>query len=70
MRILLFPLIPLWVFFVFLIGKNFIKFADNNGDKWWGGFPLWMAGALGFLVPGLFAGLIIISSLIATGHFG
>lgn len=64
MRLLLLPFFPLWVFAVFLAGKAFMMFAADNGHRWWGGFPLWMAGACGVISPVLLGGLVGIAFLI------
>ena len=64
MRLYLLPLFPVWIFVVFLIGKAFIQFASDHDQKWWGGFPLWMACGCGVLAPALLAGLFVIASFV------
>jgi hypothetical protein len=64
MRLYLLPLFPIWIFVVFLIGKAFIQFTDDHGHRWWGGFPLWMAGGCGVLAPALIGGLFAIAGII------
>lgn len=51
MKIFLLALLPVLVFAVFAAGAWFLKFCFEHEARWWGGFPLWMAGMLGGLVP-------------------
>jgi hypothetical protein len=64
MRLYLLPLFPLFVFVVFLVGKAFIQFTSDHDDRWWGGFPLWMAGGMGVLAPSLVGGIFVIAMLV------
>jgi len=64
MRWYLLPLLPVWIFAVFLAGKAFLQFTANTQDRWWGGMPLWMGGTLGVIVPVLAAGLFGIAMLV------
>ena len=57
--------VSMWAFF--FAGSRFIDFCDDHNDRWWGGFPLWMAGGLGVLLP-LFVGAVVLSIYIAVGE--
>ncbi len=39
------------VFSLFQLVHWFIETCFDTEDEWWGGFPLWMTGALGVFVP-------------------
>ena len=55
-------IVSVWA--VFFAGSHFIAFCADNNGRWWGGFPLWMAGALGVFVP-LLAASVLLSLYIA-----
>lgn len=61
-RILIFALVPVWIFLCTKAACWLMETASDHDDKWWGGYSLWMAGALplfGILV----GGLVLISGL-------
>lgn len=64
MRWYLLPLFPLFIFCVSVVAAKFIDFASDNDHRWWGGFPLWMAGGVGILAPILLGGLFVIASFV------
>jgi len=49
------------IFGLFQLVYWYIEMCTDNEDKWWGGLPLWVAGAVGVLVP-LGLGLIAVIS--------
>lgn len=52
------------MFFVFMVGARFTEFCADNDHKWWGGLPLWMAGALCGLLPAFVGGIAGIAYLV------
>jgi hypothetical protein len=53
------------VWSIFFAGSHFIAFCLDYSDRWWGGYPLWMAGALGVFVP--LVGVAIVLTLYIAG---
>ena len=47
---LAFAVIPVWVWLNMAMHRPVLRLAENNDDRWWGGFPLsltaiWCCGA-------------------------
>lgn len=64
MRYTFLLLLPPFMFFVFMVGARFTEFCADNDHKWWGGLPLWMAGALCGLLPAFVGGIAGIAYLV------